>query len=257
MGIFLKEAIRRISNRNPITPMTRQQLYNMLIDYGAFRSSSPLKYAVKNLIFEGFWSEIAQLYNSRGNYGKIEKLKLKAEQTFGINPQMLDLIFSSIQDAEDWNEEWNPGDLGLCLHFEGLPIYGKTFDFVQKLIGLGYSWNFTKNCLIGTFHGIKDCEIVCNSSWSEVPIYAITVIFPPDTKEAKIFKIAALLTEEEEKRMLSHTPNEYKNSDYKLSRIQTTKVKNRCAIKFIDGIGNGFEIESCMYEPHNNLTTTD
>lgn len=257
MSIYLKEAIRRISNRSPITPITKHQLYNMLIDYGAFRSSLPLKYAVKNLIYEGFWSEIAKLYNTRGDKEAIDRLKYRAELTFGINSQMLDLIFCSIQDSEDWNEEWNPGDLGLCLHFEDLPIYGRTFDFIQKLIDKGYSWEFSRNCLIGTFYGINDCEVICNSSWHEVPVYTVTLKFPSKTSEEDVKKITAHEIEKEEHRLSLHTPNEYKNSDYKLSRIHTSKIKSQYAIEYVDGIGMGFMIESCLYEPHNNLETID
>ena len=264
MSLNLLNATRKISHREPNTPITKHQLFNMLVDYGAFKDSTILKFAVKNIITEGFWTKAAKIFNIK--YGEqgydpnaIQRLKTQISLTFGYPDVIIDIILDSIWNTDEWDKKWDPKDPGLCLHFEGIPITGRTYDFVNKLIELNFSWDIYKRCLVGRFHGVENCEIKCNISDSEVPLYLLDIKLPMYINESQATSLVSELKAIEVNRLSNHVGKSYTNSDTKLSSIALCRNKNDgcLIIRYTDGIGQGIMIESFLYNPHNNLATID
>lgn len=258
MSIYLLNATRKINQRVSATPMTRKQLFNMLLDFGAFKGSSILKYAVKNIIFEGFWNQLANAYNNYYydymKHTEVDIVKYRIKTTFGYSDEIINVISTSIADLEDWDIQWNPSDLTKSLHFEGIPICGTTFDFVNALLSKGYSYDPIFNTLNGTYENVKDCTINFNMSCHDIPIFMVDVHFPKNTDEKLVHNLRTRILLNE----LSRRP-ELKNDPYFLERgIYTKKIDNQLIIRFIDPWGNGMYIESECYSPsYNNLSTID
>lgn len=57
MNIFLKNATSIISHREPCKPITKQELFDMLVSHDAFGGSLVLQHAVRDMISDGFWTE--------------------------------------------------------------------------------------------------------------------------------------------------------------------------------------------------------
>lgn len=270
MSFYLLNATRLISHRKPNTPMTKRQLFNMLIDYGAFKDSPILKFAVKNIIFEGFWTKAAHLYNDMNRErDAITRLKHHAKVTFGYHDIIIDAIFDSIWNTDEWDTNKDSEDLTHYLHFEGIPLTGSSFEFTKRLMNQGYSWNIYKRCLEGTFHGLPGCEISYNTSDSEVPLFYLSIVLPDGTAEDIATSLYRRLVSQERNRILTlyHAEQTDQNKhdllfrdvdplDYMI-QFHKNKVLNKYQIDYRDGTGHGIMIESFLYRPHNNLATID
>ena len=256
MSIYLLNATRKISHRKPKTPLTKQQLFNMLVDYGAFKDSSILKFAVKNIINEGFWTKAANLYNnSSRDPDAISRLKHQIILTFGYADSIVDSILDAIWNVDEWNQQLDSVSESKYLLFEGIPIKGCTYEFVSKLINRGFVWDIYKRGLFGRFEGISDCEVYCNQSNSEVPLFEVRIVFPDICTEEDIETLSIILRWNE----IERTPT--RNND--IFFIETgfsyhyNSSNSRYEMVIRDPIGFNIMVESCLYNPHNNLATID
>ena len=228
----------------------------MLVDYGAFKDSTILKFAVKNIIAEGFWTKAANLYNNPSRESEaINRLKHQISITFGYANPIIDAILDAIWDVNEWDKELDPISKSKYLTFEGIPITGCTYEFVSKLFDRGYTWDIYKRGLIGKFEGISNCEVYCNLSNREVPLFKVRIVFPDTCTEEEICSLSTWLRWNEYERTPERINDVYfyeKGFEYHLN-----KSNSRFEMVIIDPIGFNIMVDSNIYNPHNNLATID
>lgn len=251
MNIFLKNATSIISHREPCKPITKQELFDMLVSHDAFGGSLVLQHAVRDMISDGFWTEAAHLLNEN-DYCGVSRLKSRITVSLGYPDEIISAIIDSISSVDDWHSRVNELSRYSCLCFEDIPIGGRTIDFVNRMISKGYIWDASKGCLIGSFYGYKMCEIRYNHSCSVVPFYNVKVLFPAEAVENSLNELVIWLRDKE---CRSGGSSEFFGG-YAITLKRDEKT-GRYMIEYIDPKGYNTMIDSPMYTSHNNLETVD
>lgn len=250
------KALQKVNQRAEGNPLTGSQLFNMLLDYGAFERIDPIKFLVRTLIDYKIWNQITESFNSRNDwYNVLPHLKQKISSEFGFSENIIQIVFKAIENVDDWDNNWNPSGPLDNIFFEGIRICGSSITFREQLRDKGYVWDEEQWCFKCRYRGFDDCEIRINESYKYEPVSYVTITFPKSVELSKVKKICEQLEKEEILRRDNTLLNDIKRDHILCGAFYCTKdEEGTISIHIRDYFGMGEMAEAPIYSPENNLT---
>ena len=177
----LQQAIGHISESKGKSALKKENILEILENYGAFNEGKAFKFIFKTIISEGVIDIIIS-----GNSDCDEIISILSDNygfENGLSKSVVLQIINGL-NATDANEP--KVDIPVCddgsrLTFKGVPICGHIDTVRQKLEGLGYTFaGYFENgvMLNGEFAGKSGCEIYIIGSVCTQEAWKIIVYFP-------------------------------------------------------------------------------
>ncbi len=172
----LQQAIGHITDSNGKSAFKKNNILEILENYGAFDESKAFKFIFKTIISEGVMDILIS-----GNSNSDEIVSILSDN-YGFEKEVAKSVVIQILNGLNTNEANNAKvDEGAHMTFKGVPICGHVDALRQKLEELGYAFTgyFENGVMLnGEFAGKSGCEIYIIGSICTQQAWKIIVYFP-------------------------------------------------------------------------------